>query len=395
MPAAAPVADDRRPGAIGSQPPTAWPAPRVDLGQPGPGGRRRSAALVAFAAFLIGALVMGAAFATYAFGDRRDRTASGATTTTSKPSSTSGSLDVHHVLDVVQPSVVTIQTGSPDSIYGSAGTGVIISADGLVLTNAHVIEGASEIEVHFYDGTVGVARVVGSSKARDIALIKVAQTGLTPATLGSSANLRVGDDVVAIGNALNLGSDPSVTRGIVSAKDRSIDDGKISLRHLIQTDAAINHGNSGGPLVNKDGEVVGINTAIISDAQNIGFSIAIDSIQDLITELKAGGGDVQPDVATLGAAPIDVDSPDLDKSTKDQFGITATRGALLIDVDPSGAASDAGIEAGDVVVSIDGKDIGTADEMTAEVAAHQPKDQVTIVVERRGKRQTFQVTLGG
>src|SRR5690606_21003684 len=137
------------------------------------------------------------------------------------------------------------------------------------LTNAHVIAGAGgSIQVRFNDGTTGSARLVGADTGQDIALIRADRDGLTAAVLGSSSNLRVGDDVVAIGNALNLGGDPSVTRGIVSAKDRSITDGRVSLDNLIQTDAAINPGNSGGPLVDAEGRVVGINTAIIEGAQN-------------------------------------------------------------------------------------------------------------------------------
>jgi len=266
----------------------------MPIGSAEQGVRRRSAALVGFVAFLLGALVVGAAFGAYALGDRRGgRSAATSKTATSRPTGRVSSLDIRRILDVAQPSVVTIQTGSADSIFGSAGSGVVISADGLILTNAHVIEGSSggTISVRFNDGTVSPATVVGASKSSDIALIHVKRNDLTPAKLGSSANLRVGDDVVAIGNALNLGGDPSVTRGIVSAKDRSIDDGKISLSHLIQTDAAINPGNSGGPLVNAAGEVVGINTAIIDGSQNVGFSIAIDSVQELIKKLKAGGGD--------------------------------------------------------------------------------------------------------
>jgi putative serine protease PepD len=272
---------------------------------------------------------------------------------------------------------------------------VVISEDGLILTNAHVIEGASGvITVRFNDGTSAAAALVGASTADDIALIKADKVGLTPAQLGSSANLLVGDPVVAIGNALNLGADPSVTSGIVSAKDRTISDGVIELDNLIQTDAAINPGNSGGPLVNANGEVVGINTAIIADAQNIGFSIAIDSVKELIEELQAGGGDLTANTAVLGVSTVDVSSPGLDQPTRDQFGITADEGAVVVEVDPDGGAGQAGIAVGDVIVAFDGEGVATAADLTRMVRAEQPGTEVQLVAERRGQRQTFAVTLG-
>lgn len=147
--------------------------------------------------------------------------------------------------------------------------------------------------------------------------------------------------MVAIGNTLNLGGDPSVTSGIVSAKDREISDGTISLDNLIQTDAAINPGNSGGPLVNANGEVVGINTAIIQGAQNIGFSIAIDSVEELIEKLKTGGGDLTPNTPVLGVSTVDVTSPRHPQEFKDQFTITAEEGAIVGSVDPESSAGKA------------------------------------------------------
>jgi S1-C subfamily serine protease len=396
------VQGDRRPPGAGAAPPTRWPAPRIDL-IPEEDPKRRSAALVGFVAFLLGALVVGGAFGAYALGDRREAralrssTTSSTTTTTTQASGPAPLLDIRKILGIAQPSVVTIQTGGPTSIYGSAGSGVVISADGLILTNAHVIEGASgqPISVRFNDGSVAAAAIVGSSKSHDIALIKVERSGLTPAKLGSSANLRVGDDVVAIGNSLNLGGDPSVTRGIVSAKDRSINDGTTSLDHLIQTDAAINPGNSGGPLVNAAGEVVGINTAIIQGSQNVGFSIAIDSVQDLITTLKQGGGDPQAKTAVLGIKSTDVTATSPDAATRSQYGITTTSGALVVQVDPpGGAAAAAGITEGDVVVGFNNQPIATSAELTTAVKSHKPGDKVTALVERQGQRRSFQVTLG-
>jgi S1-C subfamily serine protease len=390
------VADDDRPSGAPSAPPTTWPHPFLPAPEPAPGdGRRRGAALWAFSAFLVGALLVGAVFAAYAIGDRGDEGAAASTTTT-RPLRAEGDLDIQKILDIARPSVVTIQTGGPSSLFGSAGTGVIISDDGLILTNAHVIEGAGgeDITVRFNDGTSARAKLVGASTGDDIALIKAEQTALTPAKLGSSANLLVGDPVVAIGNALNLGGDPSVTSGIVSAKDRQISDGSISLDNLIQTDAAINPGNSGGPLVNANGEVVGINTAIIQGAQNIGFSIAIDSVQELIDDLKAGGGDLTPNTPVLGVTTVDVSSPDIPQEFKDQFAITAEQGAIVGSVASKSGAATAGIQVGDVVVAFDGQDVTGSTQLTKLVREHKPGDQVSVEVERRGEPRTFTVTLG-
>ena len=274
----APVIDDDRPAGAPGAPPTGWPAPRLPGShEPAPRGhapphRARRSSVRSSSARRWSARPSA-------------RTPSVTVATRARPPSppprhrcaATDPLNIQKILDIARPSVVTIQTGSPDGLFGGAGSGVIISADGLILTNAHVIEGAgNEITIRYNDGTTSEATLVGASTADDIALLQAAASNLTPAKLGSSANLLVGDPVVAIGNALNLGGDPSVTSGIVSAKDREISDGSISLDNLIQTDAAINPGNSGGPLVNANGEVVGINTAIIQGAQNIGFSIAID-----------------------------------------------------------------------------------------------------------------------
>jgi S1-C subfamily serine protease len=398
LPARAPVADDRRPSGLGPVPPTGWPAPKIDGLPPGAGGPQgRSRSLMAFVAFLLGALVVGAAFASYALGDRkgRDQGASPGRSTTTVARSAGGDLDVRRILDLAQPSVVSIQTGGPQSIFGGAGSGVVISEDGLIVTNAHVIEDAGgQITVRFNDGTTSDAELVGAFTDDDVALIRVARSDLTPAVLGSSANLLVGSDVVAIGNALNLGGDPSVTRGIVSAKDRLIDDGNIKLDHLIQTDAAINPGNSGGALVNADGEVVGINTAIIQGAQNVGFSLAIDNVKDLIAQIEAGNGDIVGDQAILGVVTVSLDSPDLQPKILEDLGVVATAGALVTAVEPSSPASEAGLQPTDVILEFDGARVTGSDQLEKMVASHQPGDDVSVVFERGGDQVTRSVTLG-
>ncbi|MCU1455102.1 MAG: trypsin-like serine protease with C-terminal domain [Acidimicrobiales bacterium] len=306
-------------------------------------------------------------------------------------------LDIHRVLAIAEPSVVAIQTGVKHSIYGAAGSGVVISKDGLIITNHHVTQDASRIEVQFDDGSRSSARLIGSSPANDIALLRADRTDLIPATLGSSDALQVGDDVVAIGNALNLGGSPSVTRGIVSAKERSIPTrGGSRLNHLIQTDAAINPGNSGGPLLNARGEVVGINTAIIADAQNIGFSIAIDSVKALISDLKAGkGAGNVPAAPDLGIDMIDVTSPNLAQAVKDRYGVTAHQGAFVQAVNDGSAAANAGIEQGDVITEIDGREVLGAADVRRAVGAHAAGERVAVTVERSGRRYSFDVRLPG
>ncbi len=303
-------------------------------------------------------------------------------------------LDIQGVLAKVRPSVVTINTGSESraGIFEGAGSGVVIGEDGLILTNAHVIADADTIEVTFFDGSVKTAAVVGTFPDDDIAIVDAADiSGLQTADLGSAEDLRVGDDVVAIGNALDLGSTPSVTKGIVSAKDRTIEDAFIRLENLIQTDAAINPGNSGGPLVNAAGQVVGINTAIIDNAQNIGFAISIDVVRPLIDRALDGDADLSPDTAFLGVTSISL--ANLDPTVQDEFGVAVADGAFVQEVVPGSPAESAGIVRGDVVTEIGGEAITSAEDVARVVRSRRPGDLVTVVVQRDGGAQPFDVEL--
>jgi putative serine protease PepD len=273
----------------------------------------------------------------------------GSSTTSGRTSAltlTPTGLDIHELIARVSPSVLDIEIGQ-QTTNGvrqiAAGSGVVISSDGLILTNAHVVDLTDQfgrtilnavVEVKSSDGKLRSATVLGSSPANDVALVRVQDSsGLTPVTLGDSDALQVGDDVVAIGNALDLGDTPTVTKGIVSAKNRTLDvDANTTLKGLIQTDAAINHGNSGGALLNAAGELVGVNSAAIPDAQNVGFAIAINTIKPLIQQLKSGNPP-----ATTGTTPvhgITIQNTGAGTTIREETGGSgaANAGLLVVDV---------------------------------------------------------------
>jgi putative serine protease PepD len=305
-------------------------------------------------------------------------------------------LDVAAVLQKVQHGVVAVDvkgsTGGLQS-FEAAGTGMIIDSAGLILTNAHVVQNANTIQVSLYDGRTLDATLVGRSTQNDVALIQAhGASGLEPVKFGSSASLQVGDDVVAVGNALNLGATPTVTTGIVSALNREItaDNGE-TLSDLIQTDAAINHGNSGGPLVNATGEVIGINTAVAADGQNIGFAISIDSVQSLIQKLRNGGGDVKAG-AFLGVSTSDLSN--VVPQVRQRLNITADNGAFVTQVVPGSGADGAGLQPGDVITSVDGRSVKAAADVGNIIQSHQPGDKVEIRYQRDGQTKTTTATLG-
>jgi S1-C subfamily serine protease len=348
------------------------------------------AAIIAACSALVAAIVTGGLFLAF------DRDTSTPAITPSSRFEGSSGLDIQALLAKAQPSVVTIHTDESSSTSGTnagAGTGVIVSAEGDILTNAHVVARAQTVRVTLDDGTEYPADVIGSFPDADIALVRVqGASNLIPAQLGTSADMRVGDEVVAIGNALNLGASPSVTRGIISALDRIIEAPDVTLRGLMQTDAAINPGNSGGPLINVAGEVIGINTAIAADAQNIGFAIPIDDIKPLIDELRQGRGEVTPETAFLGVSSQSVE--ELATEQLDTFGITASRGAVVTEVAPDSPAADAGIDVGDVIVGLDGQSITTAGQLVDAIRSHEAGDEVTIEYERNGRKREASVELG-
>ncbi|PYQ70963.1 MAG: peptidase [Acidobacteria bacterium] len=269
-----------------------------------------------------------------------------------------------------------------DGPHRGAGSGFIIDVDGSILTNNHVIDRAERITVKLSDGRTMRARVVGSDPDTDIALIKVdGQTGLPVAPLGDSLSLRMGEWVCAIGNP--LGYEHTVTVGVVSFLGRKLFD--MSLDNYIQTDAAINFGNSGGPLINARGEVIGINAAISSRASSIGFAVPINGATAILPQLRARGRVTR---GYMGVALRDVD-PDLERSLK----LTVNHGALVQDVTSGSPADRAGLRPYDIVTSLDDHTIATDDQLIREVSARAPGSAAHLRFVRDGREQSITVKL--
>jgi S1-C subfamily serine protease len=306
----------------------------------------------------------------------------------------------------VLPSVVNVTTdvyeasptGSPEEGQG-IGTGFIVRANGVVVTNCHVVQGASRITVFTSEDepTRYDARVIGGDCEHDLAVLKVNAEALPTIRFGASADLKLGQQVVAIGYALALEGGPSVTAGIVSSLDRTIrvqdprctvcSNGVRTYSEVIQTDAAINHGNSGGPLVDMAGRVVGINSAGSDNAENIGFAIAIDSVQPAI---ESAISDPLRATAYLGISTRSV-TADL----AFQMDLAVESGALVLATLANGPAADAGMREGDVIVDIDGEAIEAAEDLGRVLDALAPGDEVDVrVVRSDGGERTHRVTLG-
>lgn len=295
--------------------------------------------------------------------------------------------DVAVVAERLASSVVTISSDVQSGLAtgGATGTGVVLTADGEILTNAHVVEGATEVRVRFAGETEPVvARILASDEGNDLALLKVDARGLTPATFADPNSLRVGDEVVAIGYALALDGGPSVTVGIISALKRTIVTSSGALNSLIQTDAAISSGNSGGPLSNMRGEVVGINTAVArggtnSAANNIGFAISVGEVVTVVEQLRATAGG-QPRVEGFLGVGL---------AERTDGGA----GAIIADVQPDSPAAAAGIREGDLVLSVDGEPINGQTGLVAAIRDRSPGDVVEIEVSRDRVRETLTATL--
>lgn len=282
------------------------------------------------------------------------------------------------------------QTPDPEEpdIEQSGGSGFLISDDGFIMTNYHVVEGATKIRVNLsgdrrnYD-----AEVVGSDPSTDLALIKINVDKKLPyLTFGDSEQLRIGDWVMAVGNPLQY--EHTVTVGVVSAKGRRLGglSRDASLDNFIQTDAAINFGNSGGPLVDMAGNVVGVNTAISSVGQGIGFAVPTSIASEVLDQLKSKG---KVSRGFLGITVNEI-SPDLQEA----WGLTSDRGAVVQSVTPGMPADQAGLKRGDIITAIDGRDVNTSDEVVRLISSKGPGSKVRLTVLRGGKETTVTASLG-
>jgi S1-C subfamily serine protease len=305
----------------------------------------------------------------------------------------------------VLPAVVNVTTniyepsptGLPQQAKG-VGTGFVVRPDGVVVTNCHVVQGASRITVFTSDRDSRryAARVIGGDCEHDLAVLKVNGQGMDTVPLGDSEALRLGQSVVAFGYALALEGGPSVTAGIVSSLDRTIEvpdpqctvcpNGVRTYSGVLQTDAAINHGNSGGPLVNMSGQVVGINSAGSDTAQNIGFAIPIDAAKSTIDHAIQ---DPLEATAYLGVSTRTV-TPDV----AFQLNLPTDAGALVLATLRNGPAADAGIRVGDVIVEVDGEQVTTADDLGSILDGLEPGATVDVKLVGRGGERTVPVTLG-
>ncbi len=322
-----------------------------------------------------------------------DEMMSGAETTPRVETTNDGRLDVKAVLAAVAPTVVQIEIETGDGVFGGGqGTGFIISGEGQVVTNAHVVENATDIQVMLYDGSVLEAELVQQDPTRDLAVLQIEGEDLPAARLGLSADVEVGDEVLAIGNALGLGDTPTVTTGIVSALERELQLSGSRLTRLIQTDAAINPGNSGGPLVNANGEVIGVNTAIAGNAEGIGFAISIDHARPVIETLQTGEVPKRP---LLGVNIIDVEM--LDETSRNQYDISeeVEQGVVIVALVEDGAANAAGLNIGEVVTEFDGKEINSVQDLVAAVRDSQIGRIVKVtVISNDGTVRKVNVELG-
>jgi putative serine protease PepD len=357
--------------------------------------RRTTAALVAvaLASGAGGAAVYGLAGG----GSSTTTTALATPALTARPAAavkTSGGLSVNQIYRQANPGVVDIKvresaSAGTDQFGGgngsgqesqAEGSGFVVDSDGHIATNQHVVDGATSITVTFSDGKTASAKVVGTDRSTDVAVIKVdaPKSELHPLTFADSNGVEVGDGVVAIGSPFGL--EETVTTGIVSALDRTIQaPNNFTISGAIQTDAAINHGNSGGPLLDSSGHVIGINAQIESDSggnDGVGFAIPSSMIQRVAQDLISGGKVAH---AYLGVQLTDAGSGG---------------GATVAQTVSGGPGADAGLRTGDVVTAIDGKTVASSDALVSAVDSHKPGDQITLTVKRGGDTSQLKVKLG-
>ena len=358
------------------------------------------AAVMGFAGGYVGSQMNGSKVVIQQVAPSGSSSSSGSDSSITSASASGSSLTTEQVADLVSPSVVVITTEqvvySQWSWYGQnqvesgAGSGVVISSDGYILTCAHVVSGASNITVTIGD-TDYPATVVGEDDTSDVAVLKIDATDLTPATVGNSDSLAVGESVLAVGNPLGeLGG--TVTSGIVSALNRSVSiqgSSSVNTMSLIQMDASVSPGNSGGGLFNMNGELVGIVNAKSSDsdAEGLGFAIPVNDAVKVAQELLENG--YVTGRPYLGISYYAV----TDAQTAAQLGVNAY-GVYIVEVVKGGPADKAGLQAGDRIVSVDGSEVATQSDLGTLMQDHKAGDTIEITVARGGQMQTVNVTLG-
>jgi len=352
--------------------------------------RKKSIWARVLTAALLVAVVFVSGLVGYAYGysQKPDVTTGPVVVTTSETSSTASNLlvslqnQIELVADRASDAVVNIQTESISYDFWfqavpsqGLGSGFFISSDGYVLTNNHVIEGARSITVITRDGKRYTAKVVGSDQLSDLAVLKVDVSGAKFLSFRSTDTVKVGEFVVAIGNPLGLSH--SVTFGVLSAKERSIQEPNGALIvDMLQTDAAINPGNSGGPLLDLSGKVVGINTAISTEGQGIGFAVSADTAVKVVNDLIQHG---YVRWAYLGVVTRDTSTDD---------------GVVVVDMDANGPAYKAGVKVGDKIVSLDGQAVRNQQDLNSLIRKRNPGDKIVVTVNRSGQNLNITVTLG-
>lgn len=299
-----------------------------------------------------------------------------------------GNTSIAKAAAAIAPSVVTITNTTEDG--GDTGTGIIVSSDGEIITNNHVVEGSTDLKVRLAGATDAVkATILSTDPGNDLALIKLVNaSGLTAATFADPASIAVGDTVVAVGYALALDGGPSVTSGIVSALNRTLTDSDGALDGLVQTDAAISSGNSGGPLINLNGQVIGVNTAVYNgggqtSANNIGFAIGVAEVQRVVKILRAdASGNKSNSARTQGYLGIALgDRTD------------GGSGAVITEVQADSPADKAGLKVNDIVIAINGTTVTGQGSLIAVIRDASPGDKVTLTIDRDSVKKTLNATL--
>ncbi|MEM3130452.1 MAG: trypsin-like peptidase domain-containing protein [Nitrososphaerota archaeon] len=304
-------------------------------------------------------------------------------------------LDENKIVEIVEktnPSVVNVSTVHLLNVFPfysvpikGVGSGVIIDSDGYIVTNNHVIEGAEAVEVSLNDGRVFKGRIIGRDPSSDLAIIKIDAKNLKAAELGDSSNLKAGQFIIAIGNPFGLRGGPTVTIGVISAINRSINTEKGIMEDLIQTDAAINPGNSGGPLIDLNGKVIALATAIIPFAQGIGFAIPINKVKKIAEDLIKYGKVIRPWLGIYGV--------DLTPQLSSYYNLPVQEGVIIAKVIRGSPADISGIEEGDIILSVDRIPIKNMVELQKIIQNKKVGEEITIRIIRDYKTYDVKVEL--